>query len=145
MKPGYIHGMYRHPVHVAWMNMLSRCRCKTRPDYARYGGRGIKVCHRWLVFTNFWAAMGPTYETGLTLERIDNSKGYEPNNCMWATRKAQARNRRSNRLIDTPHGKMLLEDAAKISGFSVAAIHKRIAKGWPTKDLFTRVRKHAAK
>lgn len=82
------------PEYNSWKAMRSRCLSPKHEAYGRYTGRGITICERWLnSFDAFLADMGPRPE-GLTLERVDNERGYEPANCVWATRKAQAVNRR---------------------------------------------------
>lgn len=92
------HGLTRSPTHKSYWAMISRCEQPGNASFARYGGAGVKVCARWREsFTAFVEDVG-LRPAGTTLDRIENTKGYEPGNCRWATPKEQARNRRPPRL-----------------------------------------------
>ena len=90
------HGMSRHPVYAVWRSMIDRCKLPTHQAWANYGGRGIAVCGHWKKFENFWADMQAAYRAGLTLERVENDRGYSKANCIWATHAEQANNRRNS-------------------------------------------------
>jgi hypothetical protein len=90
---GYASRGPKPPTYQSWCDMKRRCLDPLRQGYENYGGRGIKVCERWLFFGNFLQDMGECPK-GLTLERIDNNKGYYKDNCKWATRAEQSRNKR---------------------------------------------------
>ena len=131
------HGMSRHKAFAVWRSMLDRCTLPSHQAWKNYGGRGITVCARWLnSFTNFWTDMGPTYQQGLTLDRRDNSRGYELENCHWVTPKAQARNTRANRIINTPQGPMLVCEAAEVSGIGMTTLLYRANHGWTGSEMF---------
>lgn len=80
----------------SWHMMLQRCGNPKHTSWEHYGGRGIAVCERWRVFANFLADMGER-PPGLTLERVDNDGGYEPDNCIWADHFTQMQNTRRSR------------------------------------------------
>lgn len=87
------HGMYKTRVYTIWVGMIQRTRNPNIPNWHNYGGRGIRICDRWLRFENFLADMGEP-PAGLSIDRINNDGNYEPGNCRWATAKEQIHNRR---------------------------------------------------
>jgi hypothetical protein len=130
----YVHGCYGSPTYRSWRAMLQRVYSPTyhaRQDYER---RGITVCDRWRnSFEAFLTDMGERPE-GLTLERVENDKGYEPGNCQWATIKEQANNRCSSRLIEISGGGVPKTAAqwSYLSGTPSGVIRQRIDRDkWP--------------
>jgi len=91
------HGFSKLKEYHAWTNMLSRCLNEKNKSYKNYGGRGIKVCERWIIFENFYKDMG-SCPPKLTLERRNNDLGYNKDNCYWADRSAQNSNKRNAKL-----------------------------------------------
>ena len=88
------HNLTSHRLYQTWNDMIRRCTNPKSKAYENYGKRGIKVCERWLNVQSFINDMYPSYQEGLTLDRIDNNKGYSKDNCRWTDRKIQNRNTR---------------------------------------------------
>lgn len=121
-----------------WTGMRRRC---GDADDSSYGGRGIRVCDRWVNgeegrtgYECFLADLGPRPSAKYTIERSDNDGNYEPNNCRWATRAEQSRNRRSQRLISLDGRKVPVWKAAEITGLKKDVIYDRLRLGWTEKD-----------
>lgn len=129
------HGKTNHPLFKTWRGMLNRCENPNRAGFKDYGGRGIAVCERWRSFDAFYADMAPSWSPGLTIERDDNGKGYSPENCRWIPRSEQSRNRRFCVYIDTPSGRVTVNEASRIYGISFATLRGRIKRGWPPEQL----------
>lgn len=121
-----------------WSGMKKRCFNHNCKSFKYYGARGISVCDRWMEYKNFLSDMGEAPE-GMTLERSNNNRGYEPGNCRWATKTEQARNKRNvvlNEVIAAEirslygHG-MTQADISRITGVSSASVSNIVlGKQW---------------
>ncbi len=111
-----------------WMSMHERCANPTSPAFRHYGGRGIKVCERWASFENFLADMGRR-PPGLQIERIDNDRGYSPENCKWATRTENTRNRRVARMVTLDGKRIHIFEACDRLGMSRKTVLAKIRRG----------------
>lgn len=129
------HGLSHTKTYWIWYGMISRCTKSDYRHFANYGGRGIKVCERWMDFPSFLQDMGHSSE-GMEIERINNNGNYEPSNCRWATRKEQCRNMRNNVMFTYNSQTKLLIEWSEETGISYNCLRYRIKAKWPEKDLF---------
>ena len=132
------HGLTGTVEHNIWRGMLSRCYNPRVKCFKRYGGRGILVELRWHDFRNFIADMGLRPDSAYILERKDNSLPYGAENCIWADRKTQARNRRSNHFITYNGETKIAIEWAEILQMPYATLFARIKMGWPIEEVFVR-------
>ena len=111
-KLTYAHGRASNPssTYTTWKGMRGRCQNPRSPAWPYYGGRGITFCERWNDFANFLADMGEK-PPGLTLERVDNNRGYDPGNCIWADIKTQNGNKRNIHWVTICGHRIRLKDA----------------------------------
>ncbi len=128
----------RSTTYVIWMSMRQRCGNKRHRHYARYGGRGITVCERWSGtsgFASFLLDMGERPE-GLSIDRIDNDKGYSPENCRWVTASEQIQNSSKAKLTPelvqeirgrAEHGEMRLSISARF-GVHVVTVGQIVSR-----------------
>jgi hypothetical protein len=130
------HGMTGTKTYRAWEDMKKRCYNKNNKRYKTYGGRGIMVCERWHNFDNFLSDMGES-EVGMSIERIDNDKNYEPGNCKWASRQEQMRNTTRTRNIEF-NGKVQCVSAwASELGVDPDTLLARLKYGWSIEKTMT--------
>lgn len=125
------HGLCGTPEHRAWKSMMSRCFNKKHPAFYRYGKRGITVCKRWLKFKIFFSDMGIRPSKNHSLERVNNSRGYSPANCKWATSREQNNNMRTNRMVVLNKKRMTMAQAASELGIRQDTARMRLERGCP--------------
>ncbi len=130
--------------YAAWYHMLVRCYNNTCEAWPNYGGRGIKVCDRWLGddgFENFFEDMKSLPSPNHSLDRIDNLLGYSPDNCRWATNKEQARNRRSSKLITIGEETKSMVEWCEVYDIQYSLVKDRIQNDWEPVKAFTTPKK----
>ncbi len=129
-------GYQKHTLYETWVKMRSRCRNPADKGYDYYGARGITICDRWFAsFLAFVEDMGPKPTILHSIDRIDNDGGYEPGNCRWADKTAQARNTRKNRIITVRGEEVVLAELAERAGLSESGVRARVRRGWHPDDI----------
>lgn len=131
------HGGTGTLTYARWKSMMQRCTNPAATNFAHYGGKGITVCTRWHDYANFLADIGECPDRSMTLDRIDNQRGYEPGNCRWITQAEQNRNR-SHCIELTHNGKTkILRDWAEEIGMSANTLAMRIRAEWSVDRALT--------
>jgi len=132
------HGESKTAEYDVWTGIKNRCANENEPAFKNYGGRGIRVCVRWLdSFENFLLDVGRRPSAMHTLERVNNDGNYEPGNVRWATRTEQSRNRRSNKMLTFGSETMCLAAWAERVGLSSDCIAERLRLGWSIDQALT--------
>jgi len=132
------HAMSHTRTYKSWVMMKDRCTNQKAKSYDQYGGRGIRVCNRWLEsFPNFLDDMGERPH-GMSIDRIDNDGDYEPNNCRWASVEQQGRNRRTNVRLTCNGETLCITEWAERVGIARGTLQKRRDAGWTIEDILTK-------
>ena len=139
----YKHGGKNERLYMVWSTMLRRCRDTKTKDFENYGGRGITVCDEWKDYSMFKAwALANGYDPNAkpqecTIDRIDGTKGYSPDNCRWVSAKVQQNNRRDNVLLTYNGETQMCAQWNRECGFSKNLVDSRIKRGWTVEEAIT--------
>jgi hypothetical protein len=132
------HGKSNTPLYRVWRGMIQRCEDANSPHFQYYGGRGITVCAEWRnSFEAFERDMASGYRAGLSIDRVDNDRGYSASNCRWATDTQQSRNRRFNRLLTFEGETHCVTEWAELIGIKSTTLSERLRRGWPVERALT--------
>lgn len=127
-----------NPEYTTWRSMRQRVLNPKSSSYANYGARGITICERWMKFENFLSDMGKKPSPGMSLERINNDAGYEPENCKWDTQKKQTRNMRCNHILTFNGESKSMVEWAEERNLPYKTLHSRIWRGgWSPQRAIT--------
>lgn len=136
-KLKYRHGLEGSAEYSIWLDVKQRCTNRKRKGFKNYGGRGITLDPVWRDFAVFYRDMGPRPTKKHSIERRDNNSGYSSNNCYWATRKEQSRNRRSNRMLTFEGQTRCLQEWSELKGLSRDCLRDRLKRGWTVAEALS--------
>ena len=131
-----------HPLYGTWQAMKRRCYNPKNPQYKDYGGRGITVCPEWEHDFHTFASFMGERPKGMTLDRIDNDKGYSPDNCRWASRREQQMNRRIKLMVSIAGVEYRAIDLARKAGVKTDTIVERVKRGLPLEKVLSKDKMH---
>lgn len=128
---------YKDKLYRVWASMKGRCYNKNNKAYCNYGAREIYICEEWkkdyAAFRDW--AVSNNYKDGLTIDRIDNDKGYSPDNCRWVTMKEQQNNKRCNRKITINGETKTVKEWSEYANIQYATLVRRLELGWSDDNL----------
>ena len=124
-------------IYGSWYAMKQRCGNKNNLAFKNYGGRGITFCNKWIDFIGFKEDMENSYKKGLTLERINNEDNYYKENCEWATRLKQCRNKRNNVVLEFKGQKKTISEWSKIIKIKQKTLSARYCSGWSIENILS--------
>lgn len=137
IKNNTTHGLSESRLYNIHYHMIDRCYNFNNNAYYNYGGRGITVCDEWkndfLSFYNW--AINNGYQDDLTIERIDNNKGYNPSNCRWCTMYDQSRNKRNNRYVNYNGDDIVLSDISRAYNIPGTSLRRYLEKGYSIEEI----------
>jgi hypothetical protein len=137
LETHFTHGMANTSEYKIWAGMIQRCTNPLNDAYKNYGTRGITVCDRWLnSFENFYADMGRRPSKEMTIDRIDNDKGYYPDNCKWSDKFEQNQNKRETLFVFIDGARRSLSDECRKRGFNYGTAFSRFKRGLPIDEIF---------
>lgn len=124
-----------HPVYTTWRGMKERCENPKHKDFRSYGGRGIKVCDRWLDFKNFRDDMLPSWKPKLSIDRKDVNGNYDPSNCQWADTETQSVSSRHALKIPYNGERLTIPEISRRTQLRKNTIHRRLSLGWTIDEI----------
>lgn len=136
---------HRAPEYCVWQAMIDRCRNPRSQSYAEYGARGIDVCADWKAYPAFIRDMGYRPSDAHSLDRINNDKGYSPDNVRWAPATRQQRNKRDNNRLTVAGVTMLAIEWSESTGINLSTLRARLRTGWTPEQAVGHAPLHLAK
>lgn len=125
-------------IYTIWRNMRQRCTNESKPDYHRYGGRGISICEEWSDFEAFqkWSYANG-YKDTLSIDRIDNNGNYTPDNCRWSDLYTQANNKRNNRKYLYEGKNYTANELGRMFNIKPSTFIRRMKLGWSIEEALS--------
>lgn len=123
------HGDYGSKEYNTWIGIIKRTKRPSTHNFDRYGAAGIDMCDSWAKYENFLRDMGRAPSKDSSIDRIDNRRGYYPENCRWATPKQQGQNRRTNRYIEVDGCIVTISEAARRLNINKSTMFRKVNRG----------------